>query len=105
MACQRQLCCRELFLSNSLEPGRLWPLIITVLQAGAGEQQEQKGQAAQKAVATAPDQTPDAAKPSRAVKTQAKVLGKRKKGSAAEEESAAAPFEQLDLIAAGTYPV
>ena len=78
---------------------------MTLLQAGAGEQQEQKGEVAQKAVATAPDQTPDAAKPSRAVKTQAEVLGKRKKGYAAEEEPAAAPPQQLDLIAAGMYPV
>ena len=76
---------------------------MTLLQAGAGagEQWEQEGQAAQNA---APVRTPDAAKPSRAAKAQAQVLGKRKKGSAADEEPAAAPPERLDLIAAGLYP-
>ena len=85
---------------QSLDRRQAAAMIMTLLQAGAGEQQEQKGQAAQNAVAPAPVRTPDAAKPSGAAR-KAQVLGKRKKGSAAEEEPAAARPEQLDLIAAG----
>ena len=77
---------------------------MTLLQAGAGEQQEQKGQAAQEAEASAPVQTPEASKPSKAAKAQTSVLGKRKKGNAADEEPVAAPPERLDLMAAGLYP-